>query len=78
MLSSSDNRKVPQSMNSRELCGLIDWWTAQVIKPQQPPDRDGTDRAGSYDGNGLFVSAPRPPPTTINKIKAPRMTVRNL
>ena len=78
MLSSSDNRKVSQSIMSRGLRDHIVWWTAQVIKPQQPPDRDGTDRAGSYDGNGLFVSAPRPPPTTINKIKAPRMTVRNL
>ena len=76
MLSSYDNRKVPQSINSRGRRGLIVWWTAQG--PRQRADRDGTDRAGSYDGNDLFVSAPRPPPTTINKIKAPRMTVRNL
>jgi len=77
MLSSSDNRKVPQSMNSRELRGLIGWWTAQV-PPEQPPDRDSTDRGGNYEGNAILVSTPSPPPTTINKIKAPRMPVRNL
>ena len=76
MLSSSDNRKVPQSMNSRELRGLIVWWTAQV-PPHQPADRDNTDRAGSYDGNGTIVSGPRPP-TTIDIMKAPHMSVRNL
>jgi hypothetical protein len=59
------------------LCGLIVWWTAQEPL-QQPADRDSTDRAGSYDGNDNLVSAPRPPPTTINTIKAPHMPVRNL
>ena len=77
MLSSSDNRKVSQSIMSRGLCGLIVWWTAQVAL-QQPADRDATDRAGSYEGNARLVSAPRPPPTTIDIMKAPHMSVRNL
>jgi hypothetical protein len=54
------------------LVSSFDCWIAQV--PQlQPADRDATDRAGSYDGNAPIVSAPRPPPTTINTIKAPHM-----
>ena len=77
MLSSSDNRKVSQSIMSRGLWGLIVWWTAQGPL-QQPADRDNTDRAGSYDRYASIVSAPRPPPTTINKMKAPHMSVRNL
>ena len=61
----------------RGLLGLIIWWTAQVPR-QQPADRDNTDRAGSFGGNARLVSAPRPPPTTINTIKAPHMPVRHL
>jgi hypothetical protein len=77
MLSRSDNCKVPQSIISKGLCGLIVWWTVQVCAGQ-PADRDDTDRAGSYNRNAALVSAPRPPPTPINKIKAPHMPVHNL
>jgi hypothetical protein len=77
MLSSSDNRKAPQHIISRGLWGLTVWWTAQGAQPQ-PADRDDTDRAGSYDGNRVAVSVPRPPPTIINEFKAPRMPVHIL
>jgi hypothetical protein len=76
MLSSCDNRKVPESMISRWLRGLIDCWTAQVPQ-RQPADRENTDRAGSHDQNGMDVSAPSPPPTAINTINAPHMSVHN-
>ena len=69
--------KYLRSIIRRGLWGLIVCWIAQG--PQlQPTDRDATDRAGSYDGNAILVSAPRPPPTTINTRKAPHMPVRNL
>ena len=42
--------------------GLMVCWTAQV-SPEEPADRDDTDRAGSYDINACLVSTPRPPPT---------------
>jgi hypothetical protein len=71
MLSSCDNRKVPNYIISRGRRGLIVWWTAQV-PPHQPADRDATDRAGSYEGNDTIVSGPRPPPTTINIMKEGR------
>ncbi len=45
--------------------GLSVWWTAQVAR-QQPADRAGAERAGSYDRDAKLVSAPRPPPSTIN------------
>ena len=77
MLSSYDNRKVSQSIMSRGLWGLIVWWTAQAAR-RQPADRDATDRAGSHDKDDIDVSAPRPPPTTIDIMKAPHMPVRNL
>jgi hypothetical protein len=72
MLSSSDNRKVPLSIISRGLSGLISfWWTAQNPL-HQPADRDDPDRAAKYDGNDIIVSGPRPPPTTIKLMKEGR------
>ena len=77
MLSSYDNRKVPQSIVRRGLHGLTVWWTAQDPL-RKPVERDSTDRAGSHDQDDRHVSAPRPPPTTIDIMKAPHMSVRNL
>jgi hypothetical protein len=75
MLSSYDNRKAPRSIIRRGLHGLTVWWTAQGPL-QQPADRDDTDRVGSYDGNITIVSGPSPPPTTINKMKAPHVSAQ--
>ena len=75
MLSSYDNRKVPQSIVRRGLHGLTVWWTAQDPL-RKPVERDSTDRAGSHDQDDTIVSGPSPPPTTINKMKAPHVSAQ--